>query len=531
MAWILTQLKWLDPCLELGHVDLAGAKAILGTLGDDLGAIVDPHSGAGGRAGVTASRRGRLARVNGENEEHFDLLVVGAGPAGEKAAAQAAYFGRRVAVVDRAADPGGTMVAGAVSTKTMREAALYLTGFTRHQLYGVGMDLRPEVVIDKLRAREADVTALMTDAVWENLRRHGITYVHGSARLGPDRTLVVTPGDGGPARALSGDAIILATGSRPYRPPGIPFDDSDVLDSDSARVLDRPLRDLVVVGGGAVACEYASIFLALGAQVTLVDRGGRLLPFLDAQLSEILTDTFHSLGMRVLSSTGVVGVRRGEAGGLVVETSSGEHVQAEKVIFAAGRTGNTDDLGLKEAGVAADERGRILVDDHYETSVPGVFAAGDVIGPPALASVSMEQGRVAACFAMDISFKQTVDPLTPSGVYTIPECAMVGLTEEAAQEAGIDYAVGVAWFKDNSRAAIAGATDGALKVLVGRSDRRVLGVHVIGEGATELVHHGQAVIHFGGTIDYFIHSTFDVPTVSDTYKYAAYDCLQHLADG
>jgi NAD(P) transhydrogenase len=179
--------------------------------------------------------------------------------------------------------------------------------------------------------------------------------------------------------------------------------------------------------------------------------------------------------------------------------------------------------------VALDGRGRILVDDHYETSVPGVYAAGDVIGPPALASVSMEQGRVAACYAMGIAFKQTVDPLTPFGVYTIPECAMVGLTEEAAAEQGIDHAVGVAWFKDNSRAAIAGSTDGALKVVVNRSDRALLGVHVIGDGATELIHQGQAVIHFGGTIDYFIHSTFDVPTLSDVYKYAAYDCLQHLA--
>jgi NAD(P) transhydrogenase len=181
--------------------------------------------------------------------------------------------------------------------------------------------------------------------------------------------------------------------------------------------------------------------------------------------------------------------------------------------------------------VALDERGQVLVDEHYETSVPGIFAAGDVIGPPALASVSMEQGRVAACYAMDIPFKQTVDQLTPFGVYTIPECAMVGLTEEAAAEHGIDFVVGVAWFKDNSRAAIAGSTEGALKLVVDRRDRRVLGVHMIGEGATELVHHGQAVIHFGGTIDYFIHSTFDVPTVSDLYKYAAYDCLQRLASG
>ena len=459
-------------------------------------------------------------------DAEFDMVVVGSGPAGEKAAAQAAYFGRRVAVVDRLPDPGGTMVAGAVSTKTMREAALYLTGFTRHQIYGVGMDLQPDVVIGRLRAREADVTAMMTEAVRENLRRHDITFIHGTARLGGNGAVDVDTPAG--RRTVRATAILLATGSRPFHPVGIPFDDVAVLDSDTARHLDRPLRSLVVVGGGAVACEYASIFLALGAEVTLVDRGTRLLPFLDAELSGILRDTFLSFGMRVCSQTDVIAVTPASAG-VRVELSTGESVGAETVIFAAGRTGNTDELGLKEAGVATDERGRVLVDDHFETSVPGIYAAGDVIGPPALASVSMEQGRVAACYAMSIPFKQTVDPLTPFGVYSIPECAMVGLTEEQATERGIPYAVGVARFKDNSRAAIAGATDGALKIVVRRDDRRVLGIHIIGEGATELVHQGQAVIHFGGTLDYFIHSTFDVPTVSDSYKYAAYDCLQHMA--
>jgi NAD(P) transhydrogenase len=468
--------------------------------------------------------------VTREGEARYDLLVVGAGPAGEKAAAQAAYFGKRVAVVERSPDPGGSMVAGAVSSKAMREAALYLTGFTRHRVYGVSLDLASEVLIDRLRAREADVTALMTDAVRQNLRRHDIAFVPGSARLGSEHTVQVNPAGGGPARVLSGNAVLLATGSRPYHPPGVPFDDPDVVDSDTAGELDHAVRDLVVVGGGAVACEYASIFLALGARVTLVDRGRRLLPFLDAQISGIVADAFRAQGMRVLSETGVTEVRR-QAGSLVVETSGGERIRPEKVIFAAGRTGDTEGLGLKEAGVALDERGRILVDDHYETSVPGIFAAGDVIGPPALASVSMEQGRVAACYAMGIPFKQTVDPLTPFGVYTIPECAMVGLTEESAVERGIDHVIGVAWLKDNSRAAIAGSSDGALKVVVDRSDRRLLGVHMIGEGATELIHQGQAVIHFGGTIDYFIHSTFDVPTVSDLYKYAAYDCLQRLAAG
>jgi NAD(P) transhydrogenase len=457
----------------------------------------------------------------------YDLLVVGSGPAGEKAAAQAAYFGRRVAVVERADDPGGTMVDGVVSTKTMREAALYLTGFTRHHIYGIGLDLQPQMLIDRLRAREAGVTALMTEAVRQNLRRHDITLVHGTARLGPDCTVTVTPADGGADRLLRAGAVLLAPGSRPYHPPGIPFDDPDVLDSDTARWLTQPLRSLVVVGGGAVACEYASIFLALGAQVTLVDRGPRLLPFLDGEMSAILAECFRSAGMELRPGVGVASVER-DGAQVRVTTSDGAVLHAEKVIYAAGRTGNTEELGLKEAGVATDDRGRILVDEHFQTSVPHVYAAGDVIGPPALASVSMEQGRVAACHAMGIPFKVTVDPLTPFGVYTIPECAMVGLTEDQAREDGIDHVVGISRFEDNSRAAITGTSEGAVKLVVSPPDRRLLGVHIVGEGATELIHHGQAVLHFGGTLDYFIHATFDVPTVSDSYKYAAYDCLQRM---
>jgi len=461
-------------------------------------------------------------------DERFDMVVVGSGPAGEKAAAQAAYFGKRVAMVDRAPVPGGEMVSSAITTKAMREAALYLTGFTRHDVYGVSLGLNPQAAIDRLRSRAARVAAMMSDAVVENLRRHDIDFMTGVARLGPGRTVVIDPGDGGTTRVLGADAILVATGSHPFHPPGIPFEDPDVLDSETALALDRPVESMVVVGGGAVACEYASIFLALGAEVTLVDRGTRLLPFLDAELSGLLADSFRSYGMRILSGSAVARVTR-EGYGLCVETSDGESIRPAKIVFAAGRVGNTAELGLAGAGVATDDRGRILVDERYQTTTPGIYAAGDVIGPPALASVSMEQGRVAACYAMGIAFKQTVDPLTPFGVYSIPECAMVGLTEEQAREQGLDCEVGVAWFKDNSRAAIAGATQGMVKLVARRDDRRLVGVHILGEGATELIHQGQAVLHFGGTIDYFIHSTFDVPTVSDSYKYAAYDCLQRLA--
>jgi len=459
-------------------------------------------------------------------EARFDMVVVGAGPAGEKAAAQAAYFGRRVALVEREPDPGGALTSSALTTKAMREAALYLTGFQRRHVYEAAIELEPQAVIDRLRARAGQVATSMSLSVRRNLDRHHVRLFTGSARLDSPGTVVVTPADGQP-RVLAADVVLLATGSRPYHPPGIPFGDPDVLDSETALDLDRPMRSLMVVGGGAVACEYASIFLALGAEVTLIDRGSKLLPFLDAECSHMMAECFRSSGMSVIAETAVSHVGRDRAG-LVVHLDGDTTLRPEKLIFAAGRVGNTENLGLEIAGVEVDARGRIRVDDHYRTGVPGVYAAGDVIGPPALASASMEQGRVAACYALDIPFKQTVDPLTPFGVYAVPECAMVGMTEEHARDEGVPYVTGRARFADNSRAAIAGTTDGMIKLVVHRDSRRVLGVHVVGEGATELVHQGQAVLHFEGTVDYFIHATFDVPTMSDAYKYAAYDCLQCL---
>jgi NAD(P) transhydrogenase len=461
-------------------------------------------------------------------EEHYDMVVVGAGPAGEKAAAQAAYFDRRVVVVERASALGGAMTSSAVTTKAMREAALYLTGFRRRDIYGESIDLHPQSVIDRLRSRAVDVAKMLSTAVHDNLLRHGVELVTGTAVIGPDRGVTVTESADQAQRILRAPVVLIATGSRPFYPPGVPFDDPDVLDSEAAQELDHPLESLLVVGGGAVACEYASIFMALGADVTLVDRSERLLPFLDAECSAEVARSFESFGMTILHKVGVAQVTR-DRSGLRVETTDGAEFRPQKVIFAAGRMGNTEGLGLAAAGVATDERGRIVVDGQFQTTTEGIYAAGDVIGPPALASASMEQGRVAACYALEIPFKKTVDPLTPFGVYSIPECAMVGRTEEEASSLGIAYVAGTSRFSSNSRAAISGMTEGMLKLVVRCDDRRLLGVHIVGEGATELVHQGQAVLHFGGTIDYFIHATFDVPTLSDAYKYAAYDCLQRLA--
>ncbi len=454
------------------------------------------------------------------------MVAIGSGPAGEKAAAQAAYFGHKVAVVDRDPRPGGAPVnSGGIPTKTLREASLYLTGFRRRDVYGVGMGLGAEVLLDRLRARAAEVQQSIGNEVRRNLDRHGIELIHGEATLG-DGSVEVTLAAGG-RRTLTADVILIATGSRPLRPPTIPFDDPDVHDSDTILAFDRIPRRMVVVGGGPVGVEYGSMFTALGVEVTLIDVGDRLVPFMDREISQVLEEALEEEGLIVI--LGQMGAVQRTEGSLTVSLDDGAVLETDVVLFAAGRVGNTEELGLDRVGIKTDERGRILVDEHYETSVPGIYAAGDVIGPPALASVSTEQGRVAACHAFDIPFKETVDPLAPYGVYSIPEVGMVGMTEDAAAEAGIEYEVGRAWFKDNPRSAIAGTSQGLIKLVLDRNNKSLLGAHVVGDEAAELIHIPQAVIHAGGTIDRFIDSTYNVPTRSEAFKYAAYDALGRLA--
>jgi NAD(P) transhydrogenase len=458
----------------------------------------------------------------------LDLIVIGSGPAGEKGATQAAWYGKHVAIVEREARPGGAPVnSGGLPTKTLREAALYLTSYRRREVYGVGLDLAPDLTLERMRRRSASVSAVAGDAVQANIDRHGIELVHGRARLvGPDAVEVTA--DDGSTRTLRAGVVLIATGSRPFRPGGVPFDDPDVHDSDTILDIDRIPRRLVVIGGGPVGSEYASIFSALGVQVTLVDRAARLMPFLDAEASAQLRTCLTDMGMTIMLESPRASVARMD-GQLLVRLEDGRSLETDKVLFAAGRLGNTDALGLASAGVALDDRGRIIVDERYETGTPGIFAAGDVIGPPALASVSAEQGRVAICHAFGIPFKQTVDPLAPFGVYSIPEVAMVGLTEEAAAAAGIEAAAGRYQFSANPRSIIAGTTYGFLKLVFRRDDRRLLGVHIVGEEAAELIHIGQAALHAEQTIDLFIHTTLNLPTRSEAYKYAAYDGLQELA--
>ncbi len=458
--------------------------------------------------------------------EPYDLVVIGTGPAGEKAAVLGAFHGRRVAIVERAPRPGGAMVSDAAVTKAIREAALYLTSFRHRDVYGVGLAVPPKLAVEGVRKRAKQVQELLASAVERNLEQHGIDLVHGTARLSGNGVVGVEMADGTSA-TLRASAIVVATGSRPFHPPGIPFDGQDVLDATTASRVDRPVGSMVVVGGGAVGCEFASVFAALGTQVTLVESGPALLPFMDADVTARLAEAYAEMGMRLVLGLGRPVVSRDQAG-VRVELPSGEPLRPDKVIVAAGTVGNTEELGLQETGVALDDRGRVIVDDDYATSAPGVYAAGDAIGPPALASVSMEQGRAAARKALGIDEPQAVDAATPYGVYSVPETAMIGLTEGAAVGAGEDFVVGLARLSRNARAAISGADRGLVKLIFRRSDRRLLGAHILGYDATDLIHQAQAVMHFGGTIDYFIGAAYNTPTTSEAFKYAAYDALSRL---
>ena len=457
--------------------------------------------------------------------EDVDFVVIGSGPAGEKAAAHAAYFGKQVAVVERSDRVGGAPIGTAgVPTKTLRETALYLTGFRRADVYGVGMHLDARRITELARQRNEEVQSTMVARVRENLARNHIELVHGTARLGADRTVHVRGGGGGADRVLRGQAVLIATGSTPLHPADIPPGDAHILDADSFIAALHPIDSVVVIGSGPIGCEYASICAAIGTRVTLIDVADRVLGMVDGEIATQLTTVFTGMGVDVRLATTVSGVvRRGEV--LEVSLSDGGVVRADRILLATGRAGRTAGLGLEAAGVTVDAKGRVVVDGSYRTTAPRVFAAGDVIGPPGLASVSMEQGRMAASHAFDTEYRHAMVSAPAIGVYSIPEVGMAGITEEQARDRGIDYAVGRAAFTGNTRATIAGATEGLVKLIFDRTDRRVLGVHILGETAAEMVHVGQAVMQHGGTIDYFVHSAFNVPTWAEAYKYAAFDGL------
>jgi NAD(P) transhydrogenase len=469
------------------------------------------------------------AEVPTRPSDETDLVVIGSGPAGEKAAAHAAYFGKRVVMVERAALGGAVVHRGGIPTKTLRETALYITGFRQRHVYGVSAAMDRDLALHVLRSRTASVVQSMEQRVRLNLERHGVEVLHGHAALVEAGKVEVDLGDGG-SHIVRAPVILIATGSRPFHPPELLMEDPDVLDSDQILMMEHPFDSIAIIGGGGIGCEYASIFAAMGVRVTIIDQAQQLAPVLDSEISDLLAVSLREAGVDIHLGDGVSGVERNE-GRLEVRLTSGAVVQADKVLVSVGRTGNTSGMGLERVGVDVDARGRIVVDAGFQTTCPGIYAAGDVIGPPALASVSIEQGRraMSAAFATPLHTGHFYDP--PFAVYSIPEAARVGLTEQQARDEGIDCEVGRAWFADNSRASIAGVKDGLVKLVFARHDRRLLGVHILGETAAEMIHLGQAVLQHGGSLDYFVHATFNVPTWTDAYKYAAFDGLQRVEPG
>ncbi|HEX3775718.1 MAG TPA: Si-specific NAD(P)(+) transhydrogenase [Polyangiaceae bacterium] len=451
--------------------------------------------------------------------EHFDLVVIGAGPAGEKAAAQAAYFKKRVAIIECEPEPGGAAVhTGTLPSKTLRETALYLSGYHARELYGVAVELDRSATLPRLMSRKNAIAAAESRSFRQNFARHDVRYFQGYGRFVDEHTISITSRTN--ETRIRGDFVLISTGSKPHRPADIDFADDWIHDSDEILTIHDLPTSLTILGGGVIGCEYACMFAALGVGVTLVDARSEILPFLDAEIVARLKAAMIKLGVRMVQGQRWTKVVRTEKG-VTTTLADGSTLDNEQLLFAAGRTGCASDLGLDRVGLAPDSRGYIPVDQEFRTKVAHIFAAGDVIGFPALASVSMEQGRVAMCHAFGFGYKKAVAAEMPYGIYTIPEVSSFGETEETCREKKIDYVVGRALYENNARGKITGDLEGITKLVVDANTRKLIGVHVIGERASELVHIGQTAITLGATVDVFIDMVFNYPTLADSYKYAA----------
>jgi NAD(P) transhydrogenase len=456
----------------------------------------------------------------------FDVLVLGSGPSGQKAAIAAAKLGRRVALVERREMLGGVCInTGTIPSKTLREAVLHLTGLRERELYGQSYRVKEEITVSDLAARTQHVVGREVDVVRSQLSRNRVRLLPGTGRFLDPHTIEVVD-HAGHSTAFTAEAIVLATGTRPARPASVDFDDRTVIDSDGILHLEDVPRSLVVVGAGVVGIEYASMFAAVGSKVTVVEQRDRMLEFCDLEVVEALKYHLRDLAVTFRFSEQVAAVER-HAKGAVAVLDSGKKIAADTVMYSAGRQGTAGELGLEHAGLAADGRGRIQVDEHYRTAVPHIYAVGDVIGFPALASTSMEQGRLAAHHACGEPVRGMAR-LQPIGIYTIPEISFIGRTEDELTRDRVPFEVGVARYRELARGQILGDSYGMLKLLVSPEDRRLLGVHVFGTGATELVHIGQTVMGCTGTIDYLVDTVFNYPTLAESYKVAALDAMNKI---
>ena len=455
----------------------------------------------------------------------YDLVVIGSGPGGQKAAIGAAKLGKRVCMVERQHMVGGVCVnTGTIPSKTLREAVLYLTGLSMRELYGQSYRVKSEITVQDLLARTQHVIGREIEVVRSQLFRNHVDLVIGFGRFVDPHTLEVE--GTGQRRRISAAQVVIATGSRPARPAHVEFEEGRVVDSDGILSLERIPDTMVVVGAGVVGIEYASMFAALGTRVTVVERRDTMLEFCDPEVVESLK--FH---LRDLSVTFRFGeeVEKVEIGrkGTVTTLVSGKRIPAETVMYSAGRQGMTDELDLAAAGLVADDRGRIAVDEHYRTPMPHIYAVGDVIGFPALAATSMDQGRLAALYAFGEPANELQD-IQPIGIYTIPEISYCGRSEVGLTDDAVPYEVGISRYRELARGQIVGDSYGMLKLLVSTTTRHLLGVHLFGTGATDLVHIGQAVMGCGGTVDYLVDTVFNFPTMSEAYKVAALDATNKL---
>jgi NAD(P) transhydrogenase len=462
----------------------------------------------------------------------LDLLVIGSGPGGQRAAIQGAKLGKRVGVVERRDRIGGVSIhTGTIPSKTLRQSIL-------EDLASRGADLpdplHPErqqsAALRFLYDRTAHVVAMETAVVREQFRRNAVGLLIGDASLVDEHTVRISDPSGEPAPfTVTAENIVIACGTRPARPKGVDFDERRVIDSDGVLHLELPVpKTMTIVGGGVIGVEYASMFAAMGIRVTLVDARDRLLPFVDREITVALQFLLRKRNVTFRFGEVVTGVERTDER-VITHLKSGKQIASHTLLYATGRQGATEQLALEKAGLTCDERGRLAVDEEYRTSVPHIFAVGDVAGPPGLAATSMEQGRIAALAAFGEPATR-LSELVPTGIYAIPEISYVGRTEEELTEAAVPYVAGVAWWRELAKAMMMREEDGLLKILVSPEDRRLLGVHVIGAQATDLVHIGQALMDREGGLDFLLSAVFNYPTLAEAYKVAGLDALGRLRD-
>ena len=461
--------------------------------------------------------------------KQVDMAVIGTGPAGQKAAIQAAKLGKRVALIERSDVLGGACInTGTIPSKALREAVLQLVRMGQNRFYGEGHPSRPEISIDDLTSRCQHIIRTERKLIQGQLAHNEVELIWGEARFEGPYTLRIERPSG--SEVVRAEHLVIATGSTPARPANVPFDDERILDSDSVLRLARLPKSMIIVGGGVIGTEYACVMATLGVRCTLTEARDRLLDFVDAEIIESLQYHMRSAGVTLRLGERVEQISSLSDGFVQATLHSGKRLHAESLLYCIGRQGATQNLGLENIGLTPDSRGRLKVNEQYQTELPHIYAVGDVIGFPALASTSMEQGRLASCYACGEQTTSMPD-LFPVGIYSIPEISMVGKTEAELTAEGVPYEAGIAQYREIARGQLLGDEAGMLKLLIHEETRQILGVHAIGAGATELIHIGQMAIAFKATVDYFIHSVFNYPTLAECYKVAALNGsnkLRHL---